>query len=125
MAAGVRAIFGPCRQVAGLVPRLRDGMSASSRPLAARAHSCCASAEAAPALGGVRVRAHALTSASSPGSVRRVLQLAGLRFATAIFDFGRTSYLIQSGHGHDLTPNLRKTLATQNSAVILAVPDSG
>ena len=37
MAAGVRAIFGPCRQVAGLVPRLRDGMSASSRPLAARA----------------------------------------------------------------------------------------
>ena len=36
MAAGVRAIFGPCRQVAGLVPRLRDGMGASSRPLAAR-----------------------------------------------------------------------------------------
>ena len=28
----------------------------------------------------------------------------------AIFDFGRTSYLIQSGHGHDLTPNLRARL---------------
>ena len=35
MAAGVRAILGPCRQVAGLVPRLRDGMGALSRPLAA------------------------------------------------------------------------------------------
>ena len=37
MAAGVRAIFGPGRQVVGLVPKLRDGMGASSRPLAARA----------------------------------------------------------------------------------------
>ena len=37
MAAGARAIFGPCRQVAGLVSRLRDSMSASSRALAARA----------------------------------------------------------------------------------------
>ena len=72
MAAGVRAVFGPCRQVAGLVPRLRDGMSTSSRPLAARTQFMLRR----------RARAHALTS--SPGSVRRVLQLAGLRFATSM-----------------------------------------
>ena len=38
-----------------------------------------------------------------------------------IFDFGRTSYLNQSGHGHDLTPNLRARLwhYSDLSAVIL------
>ena len=32
MAAGVRAIFGPCRQVAGLVPKNRDGMTPRAGP---------------------------------------------------------------------------------------------